>query len=277
MLIFQNQKDHLLANLEATKTILSVGSAPDATLDSVISLLYSVINTLKGIQGKGDVKPQKSAEAPKSKADVAKAEIPPAPAAKETVIKGTITKNELLEMGVTLSTIREWLDKNKLKKAGKFGMYIYDSELRSLINRYIAVKKAKEPGKEPAPEGDGKTTIDRQELIARGIAKSAIGFWLRTGKLMKTDVKGRYVYDKSVADLIATYKKVRSGVDIPESEARRVGKISRRALIKKGISESAIGFWIRTGKLFKAEEKGYYKYDRSVQDLIDNYRPRRRK
>ena len=195
---------------------------------------------------------------------------------KETMVRGSITKNELLEMGVSLSTIREWTEKGRLRKAGKFGIFLYDDELRILINRYLQAKKGKEEFRisEQPPAGDA---ISRKELIDLGISKSAIGFWLRSGKLTKTDDKGSYRYDRSVADMIEKYRRQRTGVEVPDEEVKREGKISRRDLIRRGVSASAIGFWIREGKLEKSGEKGYYLYDQKVQEMLDSYKPRRRK
>ena len=271
MLVFHEIKSPLTASIEAAKAILEVGEASEKSIGVVIVLLESTIAALKEISripvpGTGRGPEHRGREIPSR--EMTPATFTPL---KETVEKRVIKKTELLKMGVRQSTIREWLDTGKLKKVGKFGPYFYDSELKNRIDNHLAANKGRMGiVTDPAPQ-----LIRRSELIMKGVAESTIGYWLTSGKLRSTGIRGEYVFDGSVEKLTANYKRRSGGVEVSEEEARREGKISRKAIIKRGVKGGTIGYWIKTGKLHKSDEKGYYLYDESARRLLENYRPRR--
>ena len=278
---FNEVKESLLATVEAAMAILEVGEASSETIDVVIVLLESTIGVLRDTRGK----PRQQVLAPgKTVPDRAAGDstrvvsTPAAPApSSQSVEKVAIKKTELLEMGVSLSTIREWLDEGKLRKTGRFALYYYDRDVRKLVESNLAEKRGRAGIKTAGAAGAGYESISRSELIRRGVAKSTIGYWCKTGKLRKTAVQGEYMFIGSVVDLLASYRRRSRGVELTEEEARSEGRISRKALIQKGVKEGTIGYWVNAGKLRKAGEQGYYLYDESTRRLLENYRSTRRK
>ena len=279
MLAFHEVKGPLAANIEAVKILLEVGEAADETLNAVIVLLETTISTLREIRRKSQASvaaPGKSYHDRSAGRPVQEVAAPSASSlTKRALEQVAIKKTELMQMGVSLSTIREWQDQGKLKKTGRFGLYHYDQDVHNLVVDHLAEKKGRAKMETTPARSDSSKTISRKELIRRGVTKSTIGYWSKTGKLRRTGIPGEYVFDGSVRKLIENYKRQKKGAKISDKEAMRRGKISRQTLIGKGISESTIGFWVNSGKLQKTEEKGYYVFNESAQKLIDSYRPKR--
>jgi hypothetical protein len=121
-----------------------------------------------------------------------------------------ITARELTSRGVPHHRIQSWLNRGELEHSGERGIYVRGPQTERMITEYLAGARGRRrsgAGKKATTRNRLRsgTAVSAQELLAQGITRAAIRYWLDHGVLERGGKRGTYLATRVTASRIAEF------------------------------------------------------------------------